>query len=51
MLHLVSAHSLAKENPTKERQLALALQKERKEELFIPLNADGTKPSELNWLD
>lgn len=49
MLHLVSSHSLRKENPTKERQLALALQRERKEELFIPLNVDGTKPSELNW--
>ncbi len=49
MLHLVSAHSLRKDNPTKERQLALALQRERKDELFIPLNVDGTKPSELNW--
>jgi len=49
MLHLVSTHSLRKENPTKERQLALALQKERSSELFIPLNIDGTKPSELNW--
>jgi hypothetical protein len=49
MLHLVSAYSLRKENPTKERQLALALQRERNTELFIPLNVDGTKPSELNW--
>ncbi len=49
MLHVISAHSLRKENPTKERQLALALQRERKEELFIPLNADGTKPIDLNW--
>jgi len=49
MLQIVSRHSLAKDNPTKERQLALALQRERKKELFIPLNADGTKATELNW--
>lgn len=49
MLHLVSIHSLRKENPTKERQLALAIQRERNEELLIPLNVDGTKPSELPW--
>jgi len=49
LLQLVSAHSLQKENPVKERQLALALQKARKEELYIPLNIDGTKTTELNW--
>ncbi|MFN8176400.1 MAG: toll/interleukin-1 receptor domain-containing protein [bacterium] len=49
MLQVVSARSLEKPNPTKERQLALALQREREEELFIPLKSDGTKPSDLNW--
>ena len=49
LLQLVSKHSLDKDNPVKERQLALALQKERGEELYVPLNADGTRPSDLNW--
>jgi hypothetical protein len=49
MLQLVSRYSLHKENPIKERQLALALQRERREELFIPLNIDGTRATELNW--
>src|SRR5206468_3027127 len=29
--------------------LALALQRDRKAELYIPLNVDGTKPADLNW--
>lgn len=49
MLHLVSAHSVDKANPSKERQLALALERERGGEFFIPLNIDGRKPTDLNW--
>ena len=49
MLHLVSKHSLRKPNPKKERELALQLESERGGEILIPLNVDGTKPSELPW--
>ncbi|MFQ5473893.1 MAG: toll/interleukin-1 receptor domain-containing protein, partial [Dehalococcoidia bacterium] len=50
LLHLVSKHSLHKPNPTKERELALALGRERGiPDFLIPLNLDGTKPSELPW--
>lgn len=49
MLHLVSKHSLRKPNPKKERELALQLERDRGDEMLIPLNVDGTKPSELPW--
>lgn len=49
MLHLVSRFSLQKPNPKKERELALALEKERGSEILIPLNIDGTKASDLPW--
>lgn len=50
MIALLSQHSLVKPNPCKERQLALALSRERKEDDFlIPLNVDGLKPTELGW--
>ncbi len=49
MLALLSRHSLPKENPVKERQMALALSKERREEFLIPLNVDGLRPTELGW--
>lgn len=49
MLHLVSKHSLRKANPTKERELALQLEREREDEILIPLNVDGTRPSDLPW--
>lgn len=49
MLHLVSRHSLRKPNPKKERELALQLERGRGGEILIPLNVDGTKPSELSW--
>jgi hypothetical protein len=48
MLHLVSKFSLHKPNPKKERELALQLEGERGE-ILIPLNVDGTKPTELPW--
>jgi hypothetical protein len=49
MLHLVSKHSLSKPNPKKERELALQLERGRGNEMLIPLNVDGTKPSDLPW--
>lgn len=49
MLHLLSQHSLHKENPSKERQLALTISKERSEDFLIPLNLDGTPPLSLPW--
>lgn len=50
MIALLSRHSLEKENPSKERQLALALSKERAEEGFlIPLNLDGLSPTDIGW--
>ncbi len=49
MIALLSRHSIAKENPSKERQLALALSKERQEQFLIPLNVDGLRTTELGW--
>jgi TIR domain-containing protein len=49
MIHLLSVHSLHKENPSKERQLALTLSKERTEEFLIPLNVDGSRAADLPW--
>jgi hypothetical protein len=50
MLALLSRASLAKPNPRKERQIALALSRERGEEDFlIPLNVEGIRPTELGW--
>jgi hypothetical protein len=50
MIALLSHSSINKENPSRERQLALALSKERGEEDFlIPLNLDGLKPTEIGW--
>ena len=50
MLALLSRASLAKPNPRKERQIALALSRERGEEDFlIPLNVEGLRPTELGW--
>jgi hypothetical protein len=49
MLHLLSKHSLHKDNPSKERQLGLTISKERKEDFLIPLNLDGTRPIDLPW--
>jgi len=49
MIALLSAASINKENPSKERQMALTLSKERKEDFLIPLNVDGLRPRELGW--
>ena len=48
MVALVSAHSLAKENPKREWLTALNLEKERGEKGFlIPLNLDDSPPTAL----
>lgn len=50
VLALLSDHSITKENPRKERTIALNLQRDRGEELLIPLNVDGLGPTELDWM-
>ncbi|MEN6641404.1 MAG: toll/interleukin-1 receptor domain-containing protein [Armatimonadia bacterium] len=50
VLAVMSHVSLSKENPKKERTTALNLAKERKEDFLIPLNAEGLKPTELDWM-
>lgn len=49
MLALLSVHSLDKENPVKERQLALELSRQRGENFLVPLNLDGRRATDLNW--
>lgn len=49
VLALISKDSKAKDNPLKERMLALNLARERKQELVIPLNVDGLHAAELPW--
>lgn len=49
-LALISRNSLLKPNPLKERTLALNLGRERNENFVIPLNIDGLKPTEIDWM-
>jgi hypothetical protein len=49
-LALLSRFSINKENPTKERTLALSIARERKEDFLIPINVDGLSPTELDWM-
>lgn len=49
-LALLSHSSIHKENPTKERTLALSLGRKRKEDFLIPLNIDGLDATELDWM-
>jgi len=50
MLALLSKSSLNKPNPQKERTLALSLARDRKIDFVIPLNVDGLRASDLNWM-
>jgi hypothetical protein len=50
MLALLSRHSISKDNPVKERTLALSIGKEHEIDFLIPLNVDGLTPTELNWM-
>ena len=49
-LALLSHNSINKDNPLKERTMALNLGKQRKEEFIIPINVDGLKAIELDWM-
>jgi hypothetical protein len=49
-LALLSRNSVTKANPLKERTLALNLARERNEDFLIPLNVDGLKSTELDWM-
>lgn len=51
LLAILSRHSINKSNPRKERTLALNLGRERGEpDFLIPLNLDGLRPTELDWM-
>jgi len=47
---LLSRYSLEKPNPTKERTLALNIARERHEDFVIPLNVDGLRAVDLDWM-
>lgn len=50
LLALISKASLEKENPTKERTLALSIGRERKIDFLIPLKTESLSAAELNWM-
>lgn len=50
LLALLSRASVAKPNPVKERTLALNLARERRTDFLIPLNVDGLRSTELDWM-
>ncbi|MDI6896827.1 TIR domain-containing protein [Methanocella conradii] len=50
VIALMSRNSNNKPNPLKERTLALNIARERKEDFIIPVNVDGIKPPEINWM-
>jgi hypothetical protein len=49
-LSVLSHHSIKKQNPLKERTLALNLAKERNENFVVPINLDGISPTDLDWM-
>ena len=51
MLGLLSRYSISKDNPKKERTLALGIAKQPGRRGFlVPINLDGLPPTELDWL-
>jgi hypothetical protein len=51
LLALMSHHSVDKDNPVKERTMALNVGKELKiPDFLIPLNIDGLSSTELDWM-
>lgn len=50
MLSVLSESSVEKENPVKERTLALNIARERQEDFLIPLKLDGLAPHKLPWM-
>lgn len=50
LLALISKASIDKENPTKERTLALSIGRERKVDFLIPLKVEPLSATDLNWM-
>jgi hypothetical protein len=50
VLALLSRNSINKPNPIKERTLALNIAKERRIDFLIPINVDGLKATELDFM-
>jgi len=50
LLALLSAASLGKPNPTKERTLALNISRERRVDFLIPLLVEPLSPTQLDWM-
>lgn len=50
VLALLSRNSIEKPNPVKERTLALNIAKERKVDFLIPINVDGLRATELDFM-
>ena len=50
VLAVLSHNSISKPNPVKERTLALGISRARNIDFIIPLNIDGLKDSELDWM-
>lgn len=50
VIALLSRSSIAKPNPVKERTLALSIAKERNIDFLIPINVDGLKATELDFM-
>lgn len=50
LLSILSKASLEKQNPTKERTLALNIGRERKTDFLIPLKAEPLSATDLNWM-
>jgi hypothetical protein len=50
VLALLSRNSIDKPNPIKERTLALNIAKDRKIDFLIPINVDGLKATELDFM-
>jgi hypothetical protein len=50
VLALLSRASLHKPNPRKERTIALSIGRERNEDFLIPLNVNGLRETELDWM-
>ncbi|MBI4307154.1 MAG: toll/interleukin-1 receptor domain-containing protein [Chloroflexi bacterium] len=50
VIALLSRSSMDKPNPMKERTLALNISRDRRVDFLIPLNVDGLRSTELDWM-
>jgi len=50
LIAILSHNSINKENPRKERTLAMNISRERNIDFLIPINLDGLKPTDLDWM-